>query len=181
MTKVQKYRKRLCVLCFFPTNPCRAGYQSCGAPLVLLAQRIFLCVKRQLIVTRHLHNSRARFYYAAKVLCDGSSRWSRPYWVLYPGGMKQRNEIPSEQGKGVGDLCFIRERSDIGTSRSFWPRWTWPRHLPHVLRQRKCLHHPLHGRSKRQPDRGIDLQTAKEREAEQGTSCWLRLVLYRSV
>ena len=101
-----------------------------GAPLVLLAQRIFLCVKRQLIVTRHLHNSRARFYYAAKVLCDGSSRWSRPYWVLYPGGMKQRNEIPSEEGKGVGDLCFIRERSDIGTSRYFWPRWTWPRHLP---------------------------------------------------
>ena len=81
----------------------------------------------------------------------------------------------------MSETCVLSERDLILARAGLFDHDGHGLVICHVLRQRKCLHHPVHGRSKRQPDRGIDLQTAKEIEAEKGTSCWLRLVRYRSV
>ena len=71
---------------------------------------MYLFVCQEAIVTRHLHNSRARLYYAANVLSDGSSlRFGKV--VILGRHARQRSELCIPQlegcrGEGVSVLRY---------------------------------------------------------------------------
>ena len=122
--------------------------------------------------------------------CDRSSRW-RGHSEFYPL-VACNSDIKSHlRSVKVSQTCVSSEKDLILARAGLFEHdgnglVICPKHRAELgvmfCAKRKCLH-PLHGRSKRKPDRGINLQISKEIKAKWDVVVPVGsgIVLYRSV